>query len=156
MWGPSFDYMRMPALVRRTGHGPLRVVWDTNVLSMYEQYGAAMWEGESPAVRGHDPAEVEALGVLVSTWMWWDIRFVVLDRTAADSKRPRAPEAVARREVAMRGLADALSLGLDGDGDEPAHAPRPEQLPDEVVGLLRRATTVRWSWRRTASAETCS
>ncbi len=56
----------MPGLTWRSGLGPLWVVCDTNVLSMYEQYGAALWEGEDPEVRGHFPEEVAALGAVVT------------------------------------------------------------------------------------------
>lgn len=119
MIGPSFDRSVMPHLTARSRAGPLWVVWDTNILSMYERYGLAMWEGEEPDVRGHDPVQVTALGELVSVWMWWDIRFVVLEGTATDSKRPRPAADVAQRVTSMEGLAVALELSIDGD--EPTH-----------------------------------
>lgn len=122
----------MRGLTSRSGHGPLWIVWDTNVLSMYEQYGVALWEGEDPDVRGHDPEEVAALGAVVTVWMWWDIRFVVLDGTATDSRRPRPAVDVARRETSMRGLAAALRLGLDGDEPDPP-PDRGQGLPEAVV-----------------------
>lgn len=135
MLGPSFDRSLMPGLTSRSGRGPLWVVWDTNVLSMYEQYGAAVWEGEEPEVRGHNPEEVAALGAVVTMWMWWDIRFVVLAQTALDSRHPRPPADVARRETSMRGIAAALELGLDGDA---ADAPpgRARGLPVEIAQTL--------------------
>ena len=45
--GPHFVYDHAPGLfLARRGEGPLEVVWDTNVLVDYLQYGAAMWEGK--------------------------------------------------------------------------------------------------------------
>lgn len=131
MIGPSFDREQMPALTSRTGHGPLWVVWDTNILSMYEQYGAALWAGEDPHVQGHDPDEVAALEAVVSVWMWRDVRFVVLERTATDSRKPRSPADAARRETSMRGVAAALELGLDGDDPDPPL--RRTALSDDVL-----------------------
>ncbi len=133
--GPLFDYALVPELVaHRKGEGPIWVTWDTNILSVYETYGAAMWEGEDFEIEGTDPVEVEALGDLVSIWMWWDLRFIVLTASAQDSKKPRPAPAVARRAFAMPGIADALSLGLDGDGGEAP--PRSTPLPRSVTDLL--------------------
>lgn len=41
MRGPSFDYERVADVVgQRAGFGPIWVVWDTKVLSLFETYGA--------------------------------------------------------------------------------------------------------------------
>lgn len=121
VFGPSFDYAAMPELVGgRQGHGPLWIAWDTNILSLYERHGLAMWDGDDlGGIRGADPAQVEALGDLVTIWMWWDLRFIVLGPTGTDARKP-PPEAIRRRRIhSIAGLARALSLGLDGEGGEP-------------------------------------
>jgi hypothetical protein len=133
MFGPSFDYSQLVPLLgqREELSGPIWVAWDTNVLSYYETYGLAMWENDLPEViTGADPDEVEALGALISVWMWWDLRFMVMDATESDSRRPRSVDDLARRRRAISGLAEALSLGLDGWQDWPEQR---RALPDTVA-----------------------
>ena len=120
MIGPSFQYSALCELVGgRAGTGPIWVAWDTNVLSLYEEYGESMWDEEEIVVQRADPVEVRALGTLVAIWMWWDLRFMVLELTESDSKKARQPSDIQRREISMNGLAAALSLGLDGVGTRP-------------------------------------
>lgn len=133
--GPSFEYDRIRDLVpTRSGMGPVWVAWDTNVLSLYERYGAAMWEGEELAVTGTDPDEVEALSTLISVWLWWDLRFIILDATATDTKKPRPAPLIAQRLRAIDGLSRALSLGLDGTGGGPEA--RIPYMPARVIDSL--------------------
>lgn len=133
--GPSLEYARIRDLVpTRRGTGPLWVAWDTNVLSLYERYGAAMWEGDELTVTGTDPTEVEALSALIFVWLWWDLRFIILSATVTDSKKSRPEALVAQRDRAMDGLDRALSLGLDGQGGVPEARYPP--LPRTVVERL--------------------
>ena len=133
--GPSFEYDRIRDLVpTRQGVGPVWVAWDTNVLSLYERYGAAMWEGEELTVTGTDPDEVEALSTLIFIWLWWDLRFVILEATATDAKKPRPAPLVAKRHRAMDGLSRALSLGLDGTGGSPEA--RIRYMPPRVIDSI--------------------
>ncbi|WGX94515.1 hypothetical protein [Nocardioides sp. L-11A] len=133
--GPLFEYDRIRDLVpTRQGMGPVWVAWDTNVLSLYERYVAAMCEGDELTVLGTDPNEVEALSTLIFVWLWWDLRFIIVDATATDTKNPRPAALVEQRDRAMEGLRRALSLGLDGDGEDPE--PRIPYLPPRVIASL--------------------
>ena len=116
MFGPSFDYSRLPDLVSgRQGFGPVWVAWDTNVLVAYQQCGWQLWEGEDLPVVRSDAREIAALGELVATWMWWDLRFVPCRASMTDYGKPRPPAEVLARAKALNGLADALEIGLDGE-----------------------------------------
>jgi transposase len=133
--GPSFEYEHVRALVpARVGIGPVWVAWDTNILSLYERYGLAMWDRDNVEVTGTDPEEVDALSTLIFVWLWWDLRFIVLDATATDHKKPRKPDLVERRRRVSSGLVDALSLGLDGEGGSPES--RVPYIPAQVMDSL--------------------
>lgn len=101
---------------------------------MYERCGTAIWKGDDSDARGDDREEVAALAAVVSVWMWWDLRFVVLDETARDRRPIRRETDVARRATAMRGLAAALELSLDDqdDGDD-SPLEREGALSDEFL-----------------------
>ena len=125
MLGPSFDYFEISELVaHREGSGPLWVAWDTNILSLYESYGLAMWDGDVLEVAAqHDSDEVTALGELITMWIGWDIRFQVVAGTSTDYKRPPTADLSERRERSMRALEAALALGLDGEETFPERRP---------------------------------
>ena len=66
--GRYFVYDSAPSLfLGRRGHGPLEVVWDTNILIDYLKYGARIWEGEDFEVSDEDYyAELEGLTQLIT------------------------------------------------------------------------------------------
>jgi hypothetical protein len=107
--GPGFDYADSPYLFgTRRGYGPLHIVWDTNLLIDYFQYGKAVWEfGEVPA-RAND--ELEAFQILTALWVVRDIRFHVLPRVIFDAKKQLSPERRAQRVNAIERFAAALQL----------------------------------------------
>jgi hypothetical protein len=107
--GPGFDYADSPYLFgTRRGYGPLHIVWDTNLLIDYFQYGNALWEfGEVPA-RAND--ELEAFQILTPLWVVRDIRFHVLPRVIVDATKQLSPERRAQRVNAIERFAAALQL----------------------------------------------
>lgn len=122
--GPHFVYESNRALfLGRTGHGPLRIAWDTNLLIDYFQCGRTLWRGgTAPEDMGSEQAEqLEALQLVMGLWVLRDIRFHVLPSVLRDSKRkPLPPERRAERVRAWREFTRALALLGEGFDDEPA------------------------------------
>ena len=124
------------------GFGPLWVAWDTNVLSLFETYGAAAldlelgspsWERVSVQSQ-HSRDEVEALLDIVTMWLGHDLRFLVLAATDGDAKKPLPDGVRERRARAVDAVSAALEIGLDGEGGEAT--PRSRQLPRAVLESL--------------------
>jgi hypothetical protein len=90
--GGGFFYENCPEVfLGRTGYGPLRIAWDTNILIDYAEFGDSMWEAD----REFDPPisepryreEVAALDTIVQLWMARDIRVRAPERQLYDAKR---------------------------------------------------------------------
>jgi hypothetical protein len=116
--GPHFLYDTARHLfLGRRGRGPLFVAWDTNLLIDYFTYGSLLWHGESlpDSVRGDYGAELEGLQLVLSLWVFRDLRFVLLPETLSDAKKQLSPERVASRQTAFDEFASALRLVGFGD-----------------------------------------
>ncbi|HEX4811973.1 MAG TPA: hypothetical protein VFV66_04400 [Nonomuraea sp.] len=88
--GGGFLYENCPdVFLGRSGYGPLRVAWDTNILSDYADYGDLMWADDfDPSVP--DPnyhAELIALHALMEIWLMRDIRIKIPERQIHDARR---------------------------------------------------------------------
>jgi hypothetical protein len=90
--GGGFFYENCPEVfLGRTGYGPLRMAWDTNILIDYAEFGDLMWEED----RAFDPPvsepryreELIALDTIVQLWMMRDIRVRAPERQIFDAKR---------------------------------------------------------------------
>jgi hypothetical protein len=129
--GPHFDYDAGPDLfLGRHGSGPLDVVWDTNVLIDYFQYGETLWNGDAlpDTIDGEHGEQLEALQVVVSLWTVREIRFHLLPRILKDAKRVLSDRNYANRVRALDEFASALTLATYYDDDPPQdvvanHAP---------------------------------
>jgi hypothetical protein len=89
--GGGFFYENCPGVfLGRTGYGPLRMAWDTNILIDYAKFGDLMWEED----REFDPQisepryreELVALDTIVQLWMMRDIRVRAPERQIEDAK----------------------------------------------------------------------
>src|SRR6266542_4990691 len=89
MSGPAFDYTTAPNIfLGRDGSGPLRIVWDTSVLILFQKYGETLWDDGPVAEPDHLRDQIEALGTIVNPlWLTRDIRFQVLPQTLIDFQR---------------------------------------------------------------------
>jgi hypothetical protein len=76
--GGGFFYEKCPEIfLGRSGYGPLRVAWDTNILIGYAEFGELMWadpDFDPPISEPRYREELIALDTLVQIWMWRDIR----------------------------------------------------------------------------------
>jgi hypothetical protein len=146
--GGAFEYASCPEVfLERTGVGPLRMAWDTNVLSDYADFGFDIWEADfdPPVVEPRYRAELVALCDLMSLWMMRDIRIRVPERQINDSARDLDPVRWEQRKAQIQQLQAATAcVGLDVDIDEAAlgWAPLPmafdhdgwdESLIDEAI-----------------------
>jgi hypothetical protein len=132
--GPHFVYERNRELfLGRRGRGPLRVAWDTNLLIDYFQHGREIWECEPIDEPGAYGDELDALRVVMATWVLRDIRFYLLRHTLRDARRVLDARRLGARQQAFREFAGALRF-VEAQGDR--REPPPLLLPDSV---LRRA-----------------
>jgi hypothetical protein len=138
--GPHFVYEANSALFfGRTGRGPLRIAWDTNLLLDYFECGRVLWEGESvPDTLSPEHAEqLEALQIVMGVWVLRDVRFHILPGVVSDSRRKRlSPERRAQRLRAWREFSRALTLLTDGTRDEEIVAPMPVSAAREVLASV--------------------
>jgi hypothetical protein len=114
--GPEFVYDSASAIFGgRSGHGPLFIAWDTNLLLDYFNFGSSLWQGRDlPDELGAEyTGELEGLQFLVALWVLRDIRFVILPATVTDAKRKLSQERRVSRLNAFRGFTSALQLVSD-------------------------------------------
>ena len=79
----------------RSGYGPLRIAWDTNILIDYAEFGDLIWGPEDDEGYEFDPPiqetryrqELVALYKLVQLWMMRDIRVRAPQRQIDDAQR---------------------------------------------------------------------
>jgi hypothetical protein len=97
--GPLFDYQFGEDLfLGRTGRGPLRITWDTNLLLDFFEHGEHILTGlpiDEPGALGE---ELEAMQVIMALSMVRDIRFRISGLTVRDSKTKR----LSRKQVSDR------------------------------------------------------
>jgi hypothetical protein len=137
--GPYFVYDAAPGLfLGRSGLGPLKVVWDTNILLDYLQHGHEIWDDENFDVDDDDyRAELDALAFLVNLWTRRDIQIDVLEQSIVDARRHLSEKREADRAKAVREVANALALERMYADDDDSDAPR-AVLSDAHENLLRR------------------
>lgn len=99
--GPDFDYATSRGLFSgRVGRGPLRIALDTNIVIDYFELGEELWSGRStlPLKDDQEHAEdLEALQLVLATWVLREIQFVMLKETLNDSKKGEISTERARR-----------------------------------------------------------
>ena len=124
--GGCFDYSATPAIfLGRTGFGPLRIAWDTNVLIDWRDFGHLLLSDDEPptALPNLDPAhqaDLVALGTVMTLWMTRDIRIYPLRRQLRDFGRgrgkPQPRQLVKERARQLEEIASALwCVGLSGE-----------------------------------------
>ena len=115
--GGCFDYSATPAIfLGRTGFGPLRIAWDTNVLIDWRDFGHLLLsDDEPPTLPDLDPgheADLVALGTVMTLWMTRDIRIYPLRRQLRDFGRgrgkPQPRQLVEERARQLDEIASAL------------------------------------------------
>lgn len=86
-----FDYsVAFRLFLGRTGYGPLRIAWDTNILIDWRDFGVALLSDESVPrwVNRSHQVDLEALGeVMTGIWRLRDIRICPLSRQLRDLGR---------------------------------------------------------------------
>jgi hypothetical protein len=90
--GGGFVYEHCPTVfLGRTGYGPLRMAWDTNVLIDYAEFGDLMWEESAefdpPIAEPRYRSELIALDTIIQLWMMRDIRVRAPQRQICDAQR---------------------------------------------------------------------
>jgi hypothetical protein len=90
--GGGFFYESCPKIfLGRTGYGPLRIAWDTNILIDYAEFGDLMWDEDRefapPISEPRYFEELVALDTLVQLWMIRDIRVRAPKRQVDDAQR---------------------------------------------------------------------
>lgn len=110
----GFAYGQCPEVfLGRTGIGPLRVAWDTNILSDFARYGHLMLNN-SPSLEElplNEPylEELIALGVVMRLWETRDIRVVLFARHREDlGKRAEDEDEVLKRTADVLAVQSAL------------------------------------------------
>jgi hypothetical protein len=133
--GAHFDYRLAPHLFSgRVGEGPLRIMWDTNILIDYLQFGEEIWEDEAIEVDDEEYAgDLDALRVIIQVWQRRDLRFTISELSVDDARSRLASARRRERATAIDQVAAALSLDRwdedeDPSGSTPAwHASAPTQ-----------------------------
>jgi hypothetical protein len=94
--GGGFFYETCPEIfLRRSGYGPLRIAWGTNILIDYAEFGDLIWGPEDdedyefnpPVSEANYRQELVALYTLVQLWMMRDIRVRAPQRQINDAQR---------------------------------------------------------------------
>ena len=94
--GGGFFYENCPDIfLGRSGYGPLRIAWDTNILIDYAEFCDLIWGPEDDEEYEFDPPisetryrqELVALYTLVQLWMMRDIRIRAPKRQIDDAQR---------------------------------------------------------------------
>jgi hypothetical protein len=141
MSGPAFDYTTAPNIfLGRDGSGPLRIVWDTSVLILFQKYGETFWDDGPVGEPDHLRDQIEALGTIVNPlWLTRDIRFQVLPKTLIDFQRylPDPDGKVRERFIDAIEAARLFGVGF-GDEDYGPPAPTCEPIPRETLACLPR------------------
>lgn len=119
--GGAYDYARAPELfLGRSGTGPLRVAWDTNVLIDYASLSPAVWEDDSDASsqsnHGRLSNEQSALVDLMHIWMVRDIRIHVFARQLDDFRTELSDDRLELRTRQVEQIQSAL--GCLGHGTD--------------------------------------
>jgi hypothetical protein len=133
--GGGFIYENCPEIFSgRTGYGPLRMAWDTNILIDYAEFGELMWEEnrefDPPVFEPRYREELIALDVLVQLWMMRDIRVRSPQRQIFDAKRELTKAQLELRERQLDHFLAALTC-IELDKEVLENVKPLEPLPDE-------------------------
>ena len=115
MEGGGFYYENCPAVfLGRSGYGPLRMAWDTNILIDYAEYGDLMWPEEDsdfdpPIDEPRYREELIAFDTLTQLWMMRDIRIRVFPRQIFDAQREMDAAQWELREVQLHHILASLT-----------------------------------------------
>lgn len=117
--GPGFCYAAIPEIfTSHSGHGPLLVAMDTNIVRYLAKYGEILLDEEGdprtidPTISEELEGQLYHLGSFVSMWLVRDIRFVVLPKGYSDYRKyPSTFDAVERLKDHHRRL-DAITDAL--------------------------------------------
>jgi hypothetical protein len=142
--GPHFDYELAPHLFSgRVGEGPLEIMWDTNVLIDYLQFGEDIWEDEAIEVDYEEYAgDLDALRVIIQLWQRRDLRFTVSELSIDDARRRLGRDRRRRRAAAVDQIAAALTLDRwNGDADSPRSAPAWQTSQATRAAAMRKLPT---------------
>lgn len=139
--GVGFCYESDPWLFSNaeSTHGPLVVVWDSNIVIYFHDYGRRLVNGDE--IDGVDDGlaeELDALSMLVNWWFVRDIRFVVPPALDADEKRSAREDRRCRRMESIRAVSQALTFQLDEWGNPDS---TDDQLFAEVEALNVQVTS---------------
>lgn len=132
--GGGFEYEDCPKVFSgRTGNGPLRVAWDTNILIDYAKYGQLIWDDDDfnpPIEEGNYLEQLIALYELMNLWMIRDIRIRMPYRQIDDARRRLDEKTLDLRLWQIEQFRAALScISLDVAID--ANVQAFETLPEE-------------------------
>ncbi|GAA1044458.1 hypothetical protein [Streptomyces murinus] len=132
-----FTYGDIPGIrLGRSGRGPMRIAWDTNVLLDYLEYGFHMWDGrEWPVKEGKYLEDLEALNALLNAYIFLDLRFFLFDRVLVDAKKSLTVERRQQRELAIDCFAEALFFA---DYGIPEHNSDPDLMQPGTVDMSYR------------------
>jgi hypothetical protein len=133
--GGGFFYENCPEVfLGRSGYGPLRIAWDTNILIDYAEFGHLMWDED----RDFDPGvsepryleELHALNTIVTLSEVRDIRARAPQRQIYDAKRSLTVDQWEIRATQLHHLLASLTcIELDKDIQENVEPFDP--LPEE-------------------------
>lgn len=138
--GPHFAYQENRALFGgRTGEGPLRIALDTNIVIDYLELGVRLWSGDSVVgLKDQEHGEdLEALQLILATWVLRDIQFVMLRQSLRDSKkRAIPPERDQRNRRGWDEFYRALTHGSYHDDNAKKRPTISPSLLDEVLRMI--------------------
>jgi hypothetical protein len=122
-------YQQAPSIfLGRRGRGQLDVVWDTNLLIDYMEFGRRLWDEIGFADLPEERRELlDALQLIVTLSVMRDIRFHLLAGVLQDAKRALGPQRLEERTRAIDEFAAALML---------SHHDYDYGSPDTSEGLL--------------------
>ena len=119
----------------RYGYGPLRMAWDTNILSDYAEFGDLIWAAEGddefnlPVTESRYRDELVALSDIMWLWTIRDIRVRVPDRQIHDARRGLDEAAWEVRERQLHHFLAALRC-IELDKDIIENVPPFDPLPE--------------------------
>lgn len=115
--GGGFLYRNCPEVfLGRSGFGPLRIAWDTNIIVDYAEFGDVLWEDDEidSKITGQYRKDLEALGNVMHLWMMRDIRVKAPLRQIDDAKRALDEDRWSLRHTQLQEFLSALAcIGLD-------------------------------------------
>jgi hypothetical protein len=114
--GGGFQYERSSEIFSgRTGYGPLRMAWDTNILIDYAKYGEMIWaddQRDPPVAEERYQEELIALRAIMNLWTFRDIRIRMPFRQIWDAKLrlDNKPEELWQSEIEQFNKTQAVRL----------------------------------------------